>query len=69
MNRVDLWKFDNGWSISVINGHGTYADGETFEVAVLNPDGELCYAHTNGDVLGWQSTDEIEVLKQRIKQL
>ena len=61
--------FENGWGLSVISGYGTYSDADTYEVAVVNPEGELDYTHTNGDVLSYQTVADIEALKCRIESL
>ncbi len=62
-------EFDNGWSLSIIWGGSTYSDSNTVEVAVINPQGELDYTHTDGDVLGWQSPDDVIDITEKIKAL
>ena len=64
LNRAFL-EFDNGYGISVISGKGTYSNEGTYEVAILYK-GELTYnTHITGDVLGWQTPEQItEVIKQ-----
>ena len=59
----------NGWVVSVISGPHSYSDVNSYEVAVFDPTGEMNYSHTGGDVLGWQSPEEIEELIKRISQL
>jgi hypothetical protein len=63
--------FPNGYGASVVGGgRGLYGDGmTTYELAVIH--GEvLCYATPiTGDVLGWQTQDEITALLQAIEAL
>lgn len=65
--------FDNGWSLSVIAGNGLYsdldADPPTYEVCVLNSEGKPDYAHTNGDVLAYQTVEQIDSLACRIRNI
>ena len=65
--RVD---FDNGYSISVIQGGGAYTDGDDeYEVAVLK-DGDLCYSTPiTSDVLGHQSADDVTKVMAQVQSL
>lgn len=51
----------NGYSISVVKGFGTYSGSRdnTFEMAVINPQGDLDYQFTEGDVLGHQTVEDL----------
>ena len=60
-NTVERIKFDNGWTVSVINGMGTYSDHETFEVAVITPNGEV------EEPEGWATPDRVEQIKEKVK--
>ena len=60
-NTVERTKFDNGWTVSVINGMGTYSDYETFEVAVITPDGEV------REPEGWATPKRVEEIKKEVK--
>ena len=61
--------FDNGWSLSIIHGDMAYCDAKTFEVAVIGPDGKIDYTHTNGDVLSYQTAEDIAALEKMIRTL
>ena len=45
--------FPNGWGLSFVTGNdiGMYADEETYQISVLNPDGEIAY-HFGNFVIG-----------------
>tara|TARA_B100000575_G_C22948856_1_gene548827 strand:+ start:657 stop:854 length:198 start_codon:yes stop_codon:yes gene_type:complete len=60
-NTVERIEFKNGWSVSVINGMGTYSDHGTFEVAVINPMGEV------REPEGWASPKRVEEIKEEVK--
>ena len=38
---IERVTFDNGYEISVIKGPGTYSDSDTFEVAIISPEGDV----------------------------
>lgn len=58
----------NGYSISLIKGFGAYAGEKdsTFEMAVLDPSGDLDYTLTDGDVLGHQTLDDFINLVHKV---
>ena len=60
---------DNGWTVSVINGPHTYSDVNSYEVGVIDPTGHLNYKHPDGDVLGWQSPEEVMAMIEKISKL
>ena len=60
-NTVERIKFDNGWTVSVINGMGTYSDHETFEVAIITPKGEV------QEPEGWATPKRVEEIKEKVK--
>ena len=75
-------KFDNGFEMSIVAGPGKYSspkyvgdspdDFSSFEVAVFNPQGDLVtkefFPDHNGDVLGWQSREDINNLIKKINK-
>lgn len=60
--------FSNGYELSIVNGWGMHCDEATYEVAVIK-DEKLDYTHTDGDVLGYQSPEEILRLATLISNL
>ena len=60
-NTVERIKFDNGWTVSVINGMGTYSGHGTFEVAIITPKGEV------QEPEGWATPDRVEQIKEKVK--
>jgi len=60
-NTVERFEFENGWTVSVINGLGTYSDHNTFEVAVITPGGEV------REPEGWATRKRIEEIKKQVK--
>lgn len=58
--------FEHGAMISVVRGHGSYSDAKTFEVAVLDPKGKLDYSLTDGDVLGYQTMEDLVILIRKV---
>ena len=58
----------NGYSISLIKGFGAYAgkSDATFEMAVLDHNGELDYTLTDGDVIGHQNLDDFVNLVNQV---
>ncbi len=64
-------EFDNGFGASVITGHLFYSrDDAPYELGVLHGGG-LHYDNpvADGDVVGYQTKEEIEKLLERIKAL
>jgi hypothetical protein len=65
-----MYKFDNGYSASVVRGPGTYGfeDG-LWELAVIK-DGDICYdTPITDDVLGYLSDDEVLSVLEKIENL
>lgn len=62
--------FPNGYSISVIDGPGTYSTrGLTYEIAVLDAKG-ICYdTPITGDVLGHQTSGQVTEIMKQIQEL
>ena len=58
--------FEHGAMISVVRGHGSYSDSKSFEIGVLNPAGKLDYTLTDGDVLGYQSMEDLVILIRKV---
>ena len=68
-----LLMLDNGIELSIVAGPGMYSlprdagnspdDFDTFEVAVFDQDGNFILSD-EGDVLGWQSREDINKLIQ-----
>ena len=64
--RIEL---ENGFSLSIVRGEGTYSGADTYEVAVINRAGDISYRHTGGDdVLGFQTEDDIKAIAERISK-
>lgn len=60
--------FSNGYELSLVQGWGMHCDEGTYEVAVIK-DEKLDYTHTEGDVLGYQSPEEVLSLATLISNL
>ena len=60
-NTVEKITFENGWTVSIVNGMGTNSDHETFEVAVVTPSGEV------REPEGWVTAERIEEIKKEVK--
>ena len=58
----------NGYELSIIKGRGTYSNKDTFEVAVIR-DGYIAYDITDGDVLGYQSAEQVRQLICKVGSL
>lgn len=59
--------FDNGYGVSVVKGELFYCDEDTFEVAILK-DGDICYTTPlTGDVLGYQTAEDITKIMQELQ--
>lgn len=61
-------EFPNGYGISVVTGTSAYCGKGTYEAAVLF-EGRLCRGATYGDVLGYQSPEEIDDLMIELQNL
>ncbi len=63
------YKFDNGWSISVVAGlpgcglYGNVMDN-TYEVAIFRPNGNM-----TEDVIGWNSKEEVNAMMKVLSHL
>jgi hypothetical protein len=68
MERV---MFPNGYGVSIIRHDYSYGGkAGLFEVGVLGKDGELTYkTPVTGDVLGWQSVDEVLAAMKQVADL
>jgi len=60
--------FQNGYSLSIVKGWGTYCGHGTYEVAVIK-DEALDYTLTKGDVLKSQTPEEILKLAKLINSI
>lgn len=62
--------FDNGYGVSVISGHGAYADGKhPYELAILK-DGFLCYdTEITNDVIGHLNSSGVTNMMKRVQSL
>jgi hypothetical protein len=63
------YKFENDWEISVVSGPvgcGLYGnlDKETYEVAIIRPNGNM-----TDDVNGWNTKQEVSAMMWVISQL
>lgn len=63
--------FANGFSISVVWGHGRYGDGtRTAETAIFAPDGGFVTIEGDIDeVQGWQTPESVAFLMASVAQL
>jgi hypothetical protein len=64
-----LYKFRNGWGISVLSGlagSGLYGriDEHTYEVAIIRPNEQ-----SNHDVSGWNTKEEVSAMMWVLSQL
>lgn len=60
-------RYDNGYGLSVIRGHGTYSGDNLFEAAVIHWDGDE--VEMVGDPLGWQSEEELLFLEKSVANM
>jgi len=61
--------FDNGYGVSVLFGTDWYSNGtDTYELAVFK-DGHINYEHTQGDVMGYKSSDEVTSWMRQVQEL
>lgn len=69
-NKIATLEFDNGYGISVVTGPMLYSSpGRPYEVAVTLG-GKCCYdTPIAGDVLGWQTEEEVEELIAKVEAL
>lgn len=68
-NTHATMKFNNGYGVIVINGHGAYCGKNTYEVAVLYND-ELTYdTHITNDALSCQTEQDVTKVMKQIQQL
>lgn len=65
-------KFANGYTLSIVVGDGVYATGNfkngfsSAEVAAWDADGNWVKLDNNNDVIGWQSTDDVLAIMNKI---
>lgn len=66
-----LYQFPNGYGASVIRHEGSYGYAQgLWELAVLGPEGELCYSTSiASDVIGRLTEQEIMLKLNEIMQL
>lgn len=53
-------------AVSCVQGHGIYNDKQTFELAVINDIGKLDYSLTDGDVLCYQTIEDLITLIKKV---
>jgi hypothetical protein len=58
---IERVTFDNGYEISVIKGPGTYSDSDTFEVAIISPEGNVMEPE------GYVTKVRLEKIKNKVK--
>lgn len=62
--------FPNGYGVSLIFGEMFYSNGiNTYELAVLNPNGITYTTPITNDVLGYLTEDEVTSILQQIEVL
>lgn len=64
-------KFDNGYTVSLAMGTGTYSRGDeegytSVEVAAWDADGNWVKLGKDDDVIGWQSAADVLALMNKI---
>lgn len=60
--------FENGYGISVIRTEYAYCDYQTYEVAILDKDGHVCYdTPITNDVLGYQTEEDITRIMEEMQ--
>ena len=66
-----IYEFPNGWGASVIRGSFTYGGNEgLWELAVLNPEGEIDYTtHITDDVIGHLTQEQVQWYLAEIEEL
>lgn len=66
-----IYKADNGYGASIVQGPYTYGGNQgLWELAVLGPDGGICYdTHITDDVLGHLSEQEVNETLEEIAKL
>lgn len=60
-NTIEKIQYPNGYCISVINGMGTYSDHNTYEVAVITPNG------TVREPEGYVTPKRLDEIKEKVK--
>lgn len=60
--------FYSGIQISCVRGYGIHHDKYSMEIAILGKDGQLDYTLTNGDVLGYQTLEDLIELIKKVHQ-
>lgn len=71
MGSQRIYRFENGYGASVVRHERSYGGREgLFELAVLGPDGDLCYdTPITNDVIGWLKPKEVDGLLDEISKL
>ena len=70
-----VFELDNGYSISIAVGGGTYSTGNmedgfvSAEIAVVDPDGEFVDQGSGSGVEGWQSVSQLIEIINRINSI
>lgn len=65
-----LIQYPNGYGASIVRGGPFYTTGGTYELAVLNDEGEVDYStHITSDVLGYLSEKEVTNILKDIFEL
>jgi len=65
-------KFPNGYTVSLAMGDGMYCSGNqtqgfsSVEVAAWDADGNWVKLGDNDDIVGWQSTDDVLAIMNRV---
>ena len=63
--------FPNGYGVSVLHGEQFYSDDYTYEVAVIR-DNDVVYPPSicpDGDVLGWQTKEQVTEIMKKVQEL
>ena len=66
-----VMEFPNGYSVSVLHGEQFYSDDNTYEVAVMKDNNVVYPANIcpDGDVLGWQTREQVTEIMKKVQEL
>ncbi len=68
--KQSMLEFDNGYSVSVISGHGAYGNTERpYELAVFLGDDLRYPEFTNGDVVGYLNSGMVTEYMRKVQEL
>lgn len=62
------YTFPNGYGVSVVNSYGTYSSEGTYEVGIMHNDDLTYSTPLTGDVLAYQTPEEINEILATIEK-